>query len=96
VSETILDVSYVADLARIELSSQEKELFQKQLSDVLGYVAQLQQVDVSSVPDLPIDPLLPMNVLRVDEERPGLSCSEGLQNAPAQANHLITVPKIVE
>ncbi|GAB4254541.1 MAG: Asp-tRNA(Asn)/Glu-tRNA(Gln) amidotransferase subunit GatC [Candidatus Methylacidiphilales bacterium] len=91
-----LDVAYVADLARMELSPDELALFQKQLADILGYVNQLQQVDVSSVPDTPIDPHLPTNVLRHDHPSPGLSTAEALANAPAQANSLITVPKIVE
>ncbi len=95
-SASTLDVAYVADLARIDLAPDEKALFQKQLADVLGYVNQLQKVDISSVPDTPIDPHLPTNVLRLDEIRPGLPTADALANAPAQANSLITAPKIVE
>lgn len=91
-----LDVAYVADLARIELSPEELTLFQKQLADILGYVNQLQKVDVSSIPDTPIDPHLPTNVLRPDRVRPSLPTDRALANAPAQANSLLTVPKIVE
>lgn len=96
VNSTPIDVRYVAGLARLQLSDEEQSLFQKQLGDVLGYVAQLQKVDVSSVPDTPIDPHLPTNVLRSDVERESFSVETALQNAPAQANHLITVPKIIE
>jgi aspartyl-tRNA(Asn)/glutamyl-tRNA(Gln) amidotransferase subunit C len=96
VNSTAIDVNKVAGLARLQLSEEEQAMFQKQLGDVLGYVAQLQQVDVSAVPDTPIDPHLPTNVLRADVERPSFSVEAALQNAPAQANNLITVPQIIE
>ena len=95
-NSTVIDVSYVAGLARLQLSEEEQALFQRQLVDVVGYVAQLQQVDVSSVPDTPIDPLLPTNVLRADAERESFSVVAALKNAPAQANNLIIVPQIIE
>ena len=44
-----IDVTYVADLARLRLSPEEIATFQKQLGDVLGYVSQLTEVDVSHV-----------------------------------------------
>ena len=44
-----LDVRYVANLARIDLSDAEIAQFQSQLSRVLEYVEQLNQVDVSNV-----------------------------------------------
>ncbi|MDR2463438.1 MAG: Asp-tRNA(Asn)/Glu-tRNA(Gln) amidotransferase subunit GatC [Verrucomicrobiales bacterium] len=91
-----LDVAYVASLARIELGKEEETLFQSQLGKVLEYAQELRQVDVSSVPDTPIDPNLPTNVLREDVLRASLSAAEALRNAPKQANHLFIMPKIVE
>ena len=91
-----LDVAYVAGLARIELTKEEETLFQTQLGNILDYVQQLQQIDISSVPDTPVDPNLPTNVLRPDEVRPSLTVSEALQNAPKKANNLVVMPKIVE
>jgi aspartyl-tRNA(Asn)/glutamyl-tRNA(Gln) amidotransferase subunit C len=95
-AEQGIDVTYVADLARIELTADEKNTFQKQLSDVLHYVEELKKVDTSSVPDTPIDPNLPVNVLRQDELRPSFPVAKVIGNAPVHANELITVPKIVE
>ena len=43
-----LDVGYVARLARINLTEEEANVFQKQLGDVLKYVEKLRQVDVTS------------------------------------------------
>ena len=92
----ILDVAYVAGLARMDLTREEQDLFQTQLGDILEYVQQLQKIDVSAVPDTPVDPNLPTNVLRQDEIRPSLTAAEALQNAPKKANNLIVMPKIVE
>ena len=91
-----LDVAYVTGLARMELTPQEEALFQTQLSHVLDYVQQLQQIDVSSVPDTPVDPTLPTNVLREDLLKDSLPVADALLNAPKKANNLIMMPKIVE
>ena len=47
--ESSMDIDYVANLARIELTSQEKEKFQGQLGDVLKYFEKLQEVDVEGL-----------------------------------------------
>src|SRR5437763_33452 len=66
-----------------------------QLGNILGYVEKLKAVDVSQVePTAHAVPLL--NVTRPDEVRPSLSNDAALRNAPAQANGLFIVPKIVE
>jgi aspartyl-tRNA(Asn)/glutamyl-tRNA(Gln) amidotransferase subunit C len=96
VNSQSLNVAYVASLARIDLSKEEEALFQSQLGKVLEYARELQQVDVSSVPDTPVDPNLPTNVLREDVVRPSLSAAAALRNAPQQANHLFIMPKIIE
>ena len=92
-SESI-DVTYVADLARLRLSPEEIATFQKQLGDVLGYVSQLAEVDVSHVSLLGEADL--KNRLRADVMRPGLPVAEALANAPAQENNLFVVPRILE
>ena len=93
-SSESIDVTYVADLARLRLSAGEIAMFQKQLSDVLGYVGQLAEVDVSRVSLLGEADL--KNRLRADELRPGLAATEALANAPAQENNLFVVPRIIE
>jgi aspartyl-tRNA(Asn)/glutamyl-tRNA(Gln) amidotransferase subunit C len=94
-SAPAIDVSYVADLARLKLTPAEIEQFQKQLGDVLGYVAQLQKVDVSGVDDTQ-SLTVETNHLRPDVLRPSLTAAQALANAPQQANDLIVVPKIIE
>jgi aspartyl-tRNA(Asn)/glutamyl-tRNA(Gln) amidotransferase subunit C len=89
-----IDVTYVADLARLRLSPEEIATFQKQLGDVLGYVSQLQEVDVSKISLLGDADL--KNRLRVDEIQPSLPVTDALANAPKQDNNLFIVPKMVE
>jgi aspartyl-tRNA(Asn)/glutamyl-tRNA(Gln) amidotransferase subunit C len=92
---TDLDVKYVAHLARLNLTPEEEQKFQAQLSQVLGYIEKLKQLDVSHVePTAHAVPLT--NVTRPDEIRASISNEEALKNAPAQANGLFLVPKIVE
>jgi aspartyl-tRNA(Asn)/glutamyl-tRNA(Gln) amidotransferase subunit C len=90
-----IDVKYVAHLARLALSPAEEQKLGAQLGNILGYIEKLKELDVSQVePTAHAVPLL--NVTRPDEVRPSLPNSEALRNAPAQANGLFLVPKIVE
>jgi len=95
-SETGIDIHYIANLARIELTPEEAETFSPQLEKVVDYVAQLESVDISSVPEHPVDPSLPTNVLRKDTNRPSLTPEEALRNAPDQNDGEIRMPVIVE
>jgi aspartyl-tRNA(Asn)/glutamyl-tRNA(Gln) amidotransferase subunit C len=90
-----IDVKHVAHLARLHLTPEEEQKFGAQLGQVLGYIEKLQQLDVSQVePTAHAMPLV--NVIRPDETRPSLPHDDALRNAPAQANGLFVVPKIVE
>ena len=90
-----LDVAYVARLARINLTEEEAKTFQKQLGDVLKYVAKLRQADVSHV-DVAAHALPIFNVFREDEPRDWFTAEQALGNAPQKANDLFIVPKVVE
>lgn len=90
-----LDIDYVANLARIALTPEEKEKFSRQLGDVLHYVEKLRAVDVAGVEPLAhASPVF--NVWQPDEPRPGLGVEAALRNAPAQRDHMVAVPKVVE
>ena len=90
-----IDVKYVAHLARLALTPEEEQKLGAQLSHILSYVEKLKEVDVSGIePTAHAFPLI--NVTRADEARPSLSQEDALRNAPAQANGLFIVPKIVE
>jgi aspartyl-tRNA(Asn)/glutamyl-tRNA(Gln) amidotransferase subunit C len=90
-----IDVKYVAHLARLALTPEEEQKIGAQLESVLHYVEKLKEVDVSGVePTAHAFPLV--NVTRLDEVQPSLSNEQALRNAPATANGLFIVPKIVE
>jgi aspartyl-tRNA(Asn)/glutamyl-tRNA(Gln) amidotransferase subunit C len=90
-----IDVKYVAHLARLRLTPDEEKKFGEQLGQILGYVEKLKELDVSNVE--PMAHAMPLvNVTRLDEIRPSIPHEDALRNAPATANGLFIVPKIVE
>ena len=90
-----IDVKYVAHLARLALTPEEEKKFGDQLGHILEHIEKLKELDVTNVePTAHAVPLV--NVTRADEVRPSLSHEDALRNAPARANGLFMVPKIVE
>jgi aspartyl-tRNA(Asn)/glutamyl-tRNA(Gln) amidotransferase subunit C len=90
-----LDLDHVAKLARLALSPAEKAQFSQQLGDVLHHIEQLAKVDVTGIePTAHAFPVV--NVWAEDIARPGLPVEAALKNAPAQRDHMIVVPKVVE
>jgi aspartyl-tRNA(Asn)/glutamyl-tRNA(Gln) amidotransferase subunit C len=90
-----IDVAYVAKLARLRLSDEETQLFQKQLGDVLKYAEKLREVDVSHV-EAAAHAIPVFNVFREDEPHDWFTAEQALSNAPRKANNLFIVPKVVE
>jgi aspartyl-tRNA(Asn)/glutamyl-tRNA(Gln) amidotransferase subunit C len=94
-SQTAIDIDYVANLARLDLTPEEKARFTTQLGDILAYFEKLNAVDVAGVE--PMAHAFPVfNVLDDDVEEPGFTVAEALRNAPAQRDNQILVPKVVE
>lgn len=90
-----VDIHAVAHLARLELTPAEEAQFATQLGDVLAYMEQLKEAAVEGVE--PLAHAVPLNnVARPDQVRPSLPQAAALSNAPASANGLFIVPKIVE
>ena len=90
---TIKDVEHVAKLARLELTDAEKELYTKQLGDVLQYVNQMNEVDTTNVE--PMSHAIPIvNVMREDVVVSEQTKEELMANAPAEENGFFRVPKI--
>lgn len=92
---TDLNVDYVSKLARLNLTPQETQLFQKQLGDVLNYAEKLSEVDVSHV-EAAAHAVPIFNVFRKDEVGKCFTAEEALANAPQKANQLFVVTKVVE
>ena len=93
-SESI-DVNYVANLARLELTAEEIETFQPQIEAILGYIDKLKELELDAItPTAHASPVF--NTIREDIARPGLEREAFLQNAPDQANDQLRVPKVIE
>ena len=90
-----IDISYVAQLARIELTPQEKEKFAAQLGQILGYFEKLSKVNVEGVePSAHAHAIY--NVWREDVEGSTLTPEEAMLNAPQKRDNQIVVPKVVD
>lgn len=105
------DVMYVADLANLELSTDERTGMLRDLNSILGYVERLNEVDTSSV-----EPMAQVSDrYRVDEPgddnvrfsyasredipeglRKSLTQERALQNAPDAEGKFFRVPKVIE
>jgi aspartyl-tRNA(Asn)/glutamyl-tRNA(Gln) amidotransferase subunit C len=85
------EVLHVAALARLELSDEEVERFQEQLSAILEAVGKVAELDLSDV-EPTAHPLDLVNVWGEDEPRPCLSVDEALANAPDRDGDLFRVP----
>ena len=95
-SLTIADVERIAALAHLELTAEEKQLFTRQLADILNYAEQLQAVDTAGVPAT-AHVNAASGVERADEPRPSLSVEDALANAPDAAPEagLFNVPRVI-
>jgi aspartyl-tRNA(Asn)/glutamyl-tRNA(Gln) amidotransferase subunit C len=99
------DVDRVAELANLELTTSEKAQMLRDLNSVLGYFAQLNELDTSSVP-----PMLQVGDqltsgrqsgadaqhLRPDELAPSLNREQVLACAPDTDGVFFKVPKVIE
>ncbi len=96
-SLTIQEVEHIAELARLTLTDEEKEMYRQQLSAVLDYFKDLQQVDTHQIS--PTFRFTNHNVhsrLRSDEVKPSLTWEALQRNAPQEENHQYRVPPVLD
>ena len=93
---TIADVERIAALSQLELTADEKELFRRQLADILAYAEQVQAIDTSGVPAT-AHVLARPRAEREDQQRPSLSVADALANAPEPETEagLFKVPRVI-
>lgn len=89
------DVKRIAELARLELTNDELDLYTRQLGDILAYVEQIRSLDTAGV--APTTQVLNRPVDRDDIPDRTLSRSELLGNAPDAALEagLFKVPRVI-
>ena len=93
---TIADVERVAALAQLELTDEEKQLFTKQLADILAYAEQVQAIDTSGVPAT-AHVHAAQRREREDVPLPSLPVEDALSNAPDADREagLFRVPRVI-
>ncbi len=88
-------VRHIARLARIAVSDSEAEALVPELNNILGWVEQLQEVDVSEVE--PMTAVIPNHLrFREDEVTDGGVRDKVLANAPVAEHGFFAVPKVIE
>ncbi len=88
-------IRHVAKLARLAVTDEEAHLLAPQLSDILDYANELQEVDLTNIE--PTSHSFPLyNVLRQDEPKPGLTREAALKNAPDSDDGQVRVPAVLE
>ena len=88
-------VRHIAKLARIAVSDAEVEALVPELNNILGWIEQLQEVDVSGVE--PMTAVIPNQLrMRADVVADGDRRDAVLKNAPLAEHGFFAVPKVIE
>ena len=97
------DVKHVADLASLELTPEELPHMAKNLNAVLGYIAQLNELQTSDLPAMAqASEVLGLaaaqhgETLRADEILPSTDRAEVMREAPETDGRFFKVPKVIE
>ena len=88
-------VMHVARLSRLELTEQELQTFETQLSRILDYISALQKAETAGVEPLS-HPLGLKSVFRDDIVKPSMPREDALKNAPARTEEAYKVPVVVD
>ncbi|HLJ28728.1 MAG TPA: Asp-tRNA(Asn)/Glu-tRNA(Gln) amidotransferase subunit GatC [Candidatus Angelobacter sp.] len=101
------DVAYVADLANLELTPEERVRFAKDLTSILEYIGRLNELNTEDVPPMAqvSDRYSPQQAVRGDRfayarredtHQPCLPHEAALQNAPVSDGDFFKVPRVIE
>ena len=87
-------VKRIADLSKLEFTSDETTAILKDMNQMLEFIDQLKELDTTN-----IEPLIHMtedeNVLREDDAISGVSQQEALKNAPSKDSTYFKIPKVL-
>ncbi|OPL11342.1 MAG: glutamyl-tRNA amidotransferase [delta proteobacterium MLS_D] len=88
-------VAHVAHLARLNIDEKEREVFTKQLDDILLYIDMLNSVDTTDVAPM-THAMEGTETFREDVVRSSLPVDAALANAPDDDGASFKVPKVIE
>lgn len=85
----------LSQLSRLALSLEEEAKLGDELRSIVGFFAQLGELDTEGLPEM-ARPVELSNVLRPDEVRPSFSQKEALSVAIEQEDGMFKVPRVIE
>ncbi len=91
----IKQIEQVASLSRIKLTDEEKDVFREQLTDILGYIEKLNELDTDDVQPMAYATSI-NNVFREDQQKSSFPRQKILELSPSSANGFFKVPKVLE
>ncbi|NNE69913.1 MAG: Asp-tRNA(Asn)/Glu-tRNA(Gln) amidotransferase subunit GatC [Rhodothermales bacterium] len=91
---SIEDVEYVARLARLSFTEEEKEQMARELSGILDYMKQMDELDTSNVASM-AHVLDRVDVFRPDVTHERISHDQALSNAPDSDGEHFRVPRVI-
>ena len=92
------DVERIAELARLELSADETELFTGQLSSIIGHIEKLDELDTAAVPPMSHCATSSSGAeytMRDDQAREGIGQKLAVENAPDPEAGYFRVPRVI-
>ncbi len=89
------DIKTIARLSRLEVSEENMPQLEKELSDILSYVEQLNELDLDGVETMAHAVPL-QNVLREDLVKPSIDHDKALSTAPVEDDGYFAVPRVVQ
>ena len=100
---SVEDVRHVADLANLELTPEELPRMARDLNAILGYIAQMDELDTAKIaPMAQVSEALGIELanagerLRLDKEKPSVDRAEVMAEAPESDGRFFKVPKVIE
>ncbi len=100
---TLEEVRRVAELANLELTLEEEPRMQRDLNAILGYIAELNQLDTTGVPAmaqvgemLSAEADLTGGALRLDTVASSIDRAAVMAEAPEADRRFFKVPKVIE
>ena len=94
-SITSEEIKKLAALSKLSIADDEMELYSQQLSDILDYVSQLENVDTSDVEPL-LNVLDQINDSKPDEPQQSITQKMALKNAPKVSGDFFQVPEVIK
>ncbi|MBF0486802.1 MAG: Asp-tRNA(Asn)/Glu-tRNA(Gln) amidotransferase subunit GatC [Nitrospirae bacterium] len=89
------DVTHIAALSRLKLSTEETGMLGRQLNDILLYIEKLNELDTTGIE--PTSHILPLkNIYREDHPKAPLDRDAALSNAPDKTERFYKVARIIE